>query len=86
VQASRPRGSGIKSEWGNLSVRNSRFDYNEFGILTGYDSTATVLIDGTEFSRQGRPGVPSNYRNMYINTGTFILQRSYSHHTLTTTW
>jgi len=76
-------GSGIKSEWGNLTVRNSLFDHNQFGILTGYDPSATILIDGTEFSHQGSASPTSNYHNMYINAGTFILQRSYSHHTLT---
>jgi uncharacterized protein YjdB len=75
-------GSGIKSEWGNLTVRNSLFDHNQFGILTGYDSTATILIDGTEFAYQGSTFATSNYHNMYINAGTFILQRSYSHHTI----
>jgi uncharacterized protein YjdB len=75
-------GSGIKSEWGNLTVRNSLFDHNQFGILTGYDSTATILIDGTEFAYQGSTYASSNYHNMYINAGTFILQRSYSHHTI----
>jgi hypothetical protein len=76
-------GSGIKSEWGNLTVKNSLFDHNQFGILTGYDPSATILVDGTEFSHQGTASAPDNYHNMYINAGTFILQRSYSHHTLT---
>jgi hypothetical protein len=76
-------GSGIKSEWGNLTVKNSLFDHNQFGILTGYDPSATILVDGTEFSHQGTASAPDNYHNMYVNAGTFILQRSYSHHTLT---
>jgi hypothetical protein len=76
-------GSGIKSEWGNLTVKNSLFDHNQFGILTGYDPSATILVDGSEFSHQGTASAPDNYHNMYINAGTFILQRSYSHHTLT---
>jgi len=76
-------GAGIKSEWGNLTVRNSLFDHNQFGILTGYDPSATILVDATEFSHQGSTTPVDNYHNMYINAGTFILQRSYSHHTLT---
>ena len=76
-------GSGIKSEWGSLTVKNSLFDHNQFGILTGYDPSATILVDGSEFSHQGTASAPDNYHNMYVNAGTFILQRSYSHHTLT---
>ena len=31
-------------------MRNALFDHNQFGILTGYDPSATILVDGTEFS------------------------------------
>jgi hypothetical protein len=64
-------------------VKNALFDHNQFGILTGYDPSATILVDGTEFSHQGSTAPVDNYHNMYVNAGTFILQRSYSHHTLT---
>lgn len=72
-------GAGIRIEGANLTVRNSFFHDNENGILGGADSTSEVIIEYSEFSRNGYGDGYSH--NMYIgNIRSFTLRYCYSHH------
>ncbi len=46
-------GAGIRLEGANLTVRRCLFRDNENGILTGANRTSEVLVEETEFDRNG---------------------------------
>jgi MYXO-CTERM domain-containing protein len=73
-------GAGIRTDGGNLTVRNCYFHDNQDGIL-GSPTTAgqyTVTIEYSEFANNGAGDGFSH--NMYIGDyGTFVLRYSYSH-------
>ena len=79
-------GAGIRLEAGNLIVRNSKFDRNEMGILSGDHATGHIQIYDTEFSRSFRTddtrismaGYPAH--NIYIGkTEKLTLRGVWSH-------
>ncbi|MDB5047545.1 MAG: hypothetical protein JWO30_616 [Fibrobacteres bacterium] len=72
-------GAGIRQEGDNLTVRNCFFHDNENGILAGDAANSDILIERTEFARNG---FGDGYtHNMYINhVKSFTLRYCYSHH------
>jgi hypothetical protein len=72
-------GAGIRQEGNDLTVRYCYFHDNENGILGGGGSESDVLIEYSEFARNGYGDGYSH--NMYIsNVRSFTLRYSYSHH------
>lgn len=72
-------GAAIRQEGRNLTVRNCFFHDNENGILTDDDLQSEILIEYSEFARNGRGDGYTH--NMYISrVGRFTLRYSYSHH------
>lgn len=71
-------GTGIRQEGDNLTVRGCYFHDNDDGILTGASAQSQILIEYSEFSRNGFGDGYSH--NMYIgNVARFTLRYSYSH-------
>jgi hypothetical protein len=71
-------GAAIRQEGTNVTIRNCYFHDNEDGILTGADPNSAILIEYSEFARNGFGDGYSH--NMYIgNVQQFTLQFSYSH-------
>lgn len=71
-------GAAIRQEGENLTVRHCYFHDNENGILTGASAQSQILIEYSEFSRNGFGDGYSH--NMYIgNVQRFTLRYSYSH-------
>jgi hypothetical protein len=71
-------GAGIRLEGPGLIVRNCYFHDNENGILTGANLNSDVLIENSEFARNGSGDGQSH--NIYIGSvRTFTLRYSYSH-------
>jgi hypothetical protein len=71
-------GAAIRQEGRNLTLRNCYIHDNEEGILTVDDLTSAILIEYSEFARNGYGDGYTH--NMYIgNIGEFTLQFSYSH-------
>lgn len=79
-------GAGIRLEAGNLIIRNSKFDGNEMGILSGDHRYGHIQIIDSEFARSYRtddPNIPaSGYpsHNIYIGrTEKLTLRGVWSH-------
>lgn len=72
-------GAGIRAEHsGQLAVLNSGFYDNENGILGAHRSDATVLIEGSEFARNGHGDGQSH--GIYIGrAASLIVLRSFFH-------
>jgi len=71
-------GAGIRQEGDNLTVRGCYFHDNDDGILTGSSAQSQILIEYSEFSRNGFGDGYSH--NMYIgNVLRFTLRYCYSH-------
>src|SRR5271166_5664032 len=71
-------GAAIRQEGAGLSLRNCYFHDNQNGILTGANLSSDILIEYTEFARNGSGDGQTH--NMYIgNVRTFTLRYSYSH-------
>jgi hypothetical protein len=72
-------GAGIRQEGPNLTVRYCRFHDNDEGILAGDNAASVILIEYSEF---GRNGYGDGYsHNMYINhIARFTLRYCYVHH------
>ncbi|HEX9812783.1 MAG TPA: right-handed parallel beta-helix repeat-containing protein [Burkholderiales bacterium] len=70
-------GAGIRAEGEGLVIRDCYFHDNENGILGG---AGDVLIEGTEFARNGAGD--GRTHNLYIDRRVtrFTLRNSYSHH------
>lgn len=70
-------GAGIRLEGSGLTVRNSLFRKNQNGILTGANPESDVLVEQTEFDRNGQGDGQSH--NIYIGKiRKFTLQDSVS--------
>ena len=79
ARAKHQNGSGIRLHGSGLTVRYSYFHDNEDGILGGYGEDSEVLIEYSEFARNGYGDGQSH--NIYIGQiGSFTLRYSYSHH------
>jgi Right handed beta helix region len=71
-------GAGIRQEGPGLTLRNCYFHDNENGILTGVNLSSDVVIEKSEFARNGFGDGQSH--NIYIGTiRSFTLRYSYSH-------
>ncbi|AUX36117.1 uncharacterized protein SOCE836_083230 [Sorangium cellulosum] len=71
-------GAGIRQEGANLTVRGCFFHDNENGILAGDNASSTILVEHTEFARNGAGDGQSH--NLYINhVAKLIFQHNYSH-------
>ena len=78
-------GAGVRLEGPGLTVRNSYFHDNEMGILTGRHLESDVVVEHSEFARNGRSGslAGGQGHNIYIGTvRSFTLRYSYSHHAI----
>lgn len=74
-------GAGIRSEGANLTVRNCYFHDNEEGILSGNDRQKSVVVEFSEFARNGYEDGQAH--NIYIgHAGKFIFRFNYSHHSI----
>lgn len=72
-------GAGIRAEGRKLTVRNSYFHHNQFGILTANDGDAELLIENSEFSYQIRKGTFAH--GLYIGQiRKAVIKDSYFHH------
>ncbi|MCL4401239.1 MAG: right-handed parallel beta-helix repeat-containing protein, partial [Acidobacteria bacterium] len=69
---------GIRAEGGNITVRNCYFHDNQDGILTANLRKGSVLIEYSEFARNGRSNGYSH--NIYVGEqAKFTLRFCYSH-------
>jgi hypothetical protein len=74
-------GAAIRLEGPGLTVRNSYFHDNENGILTGRHLESDIVVEHSEFARNGFGDGQSH--NLYIGTvRSFTLRFSYSHHAI----
>jgi hypothetical protein len=74
-------GAGIRLEGAGLTVRDCYFHDNENGILTGANPASDIVVEHSEFARNGFGDGQSH--NLYIGGGrTFTLRFSYVHHAL----
>jgi len=72
-------GAGIRQEGPDLTITDCYFHDNEDGILTGADTSSTIVIEYSEFDHNGFGDGYSH--NMYIgNVGLFELRHCYVHH------
>ena len=72
-------GAGIRLEGTGLTVRNCYFHDNENGILTGANQGSDVVVEHSEFARNGSGDGYTH--NLYIgNVRSFTLRFSYVHH------
>ena len=75
-------GAGVRAEGRDLAICGSYFHDNENGILGPDAGGGNMLVEYSEFARNGgcEPGFGCSH-NMYIgNTERFTLRHSYSHH------
>ncbi len=71
-------GAAIRQEGANLTVLNCYFHDNEEGILTGANPASKIVVERTEFDRNGYSDGQSH--NIYVGrVGEFTLRFSYSH-------
>ena len=71
-------GAGIRQEGAGLTVVGSYFHDNEDGILAGANNVSDIVIDSSEFARNGQGDGYSH--NMYIGAvRSFTLRYSWSH-------
>jgi hypothetical protein len=78
ARAKARNGAGIRHQHGNLTVRNSLFRDSDNGILTSHDPEGTVVIEYSEFARNGFGDGKSH--NVYIGRmKRFELRHSWSH-------
>ena len=72
-------GAGIRQEGAGLTVRNCHFHDNENGILTGANPASDIVIENSEFARNGFGDGYSH--NLYVGgVRSFTLRFSYVHH------
>lgn len=72
-------GAGIRFEGTNLTIRHCYFHDNEDGILAGDNPNSDIVIESTEFARNGYGDGYSH--NLYINRVKSLTFRfNYSHH------
>jgi hypothetical protein len=71
-------GAGIRQEGAGLTVVGSYFHDNENGILTGANPNSDIVVEASEFARNGDGSGYSH--NLYIGAvRTFTLRSSWSH-------
>jgi hypothetical protein len=71
-------GAGIRADGANLTVRNCYFHDNEEGILESNIAGSNILIEFTEFARNGYKSGQSH--NVYIgHAASLVFRFNYSH-------
>lgn len=84
AEAADKNGAGIRLEGGgDLTVRDSVFHDNQMGILTGNEGTSNIVVEASEFYRNGETvtGESRVGHNIYIGTSeSFELRYSSVHH------
>jgi hypothetical protein len=71
-------GAGIRQEGAGLTVEGSYFHDNENGILTGANPNSDIVVEASEFARNGDGSGYSH--NLYIGAvRSFTLRYSWSH-------
>jgi hypothetical protein len=71
-------GAALRLEGTNFTLRSSYLHDNENGILSGTNTASNVVIENTEFSRNG--GGTGQTHNLYIgNVGSLSFRFNYSH-------
>jgi len=71
-------GAGIRFEGENLTIRNCYFHDNEEGILTANGLMKSMLVEYSEFARNGTPDGQAH--NLYVgHGGKFVFRFNYSH-------
>jgi Right handed beta helix region len=71
-------GAGIRLERGSLTIRNCLFEDNENGILTGNDAGTELVIERSEFARNGAGDGQTH--NLYAgNIARLAVTGSYFH-------
>jgi Right handed beta helix region len=71
-------GAGIRQEGSGLTLRGCVFRANQMGILAGDNPTSDILIERSEFDRNGEGDGQSH--NIYVNhVRSFTLRFSWSH-------
>jgi len=79
--ASDGNGAGIRQEGTNIKVRNCYFHDNQEGILAGDNPQSTVLVEFSEFARNGTDDGSSH--NIYVNhVAKLIFRYNYSHQSI----
>jgi hypothetical protein len=74
-------GAGIRQEGTNLTVRHCSFHDNENGILTGADAASDILIEHSEFARNG--GGDGYTHNLYIgHVNSLTFRFNSTHHAI----
>jgi hypothetical protein len=69
-------GAGIRAEGTGLTIRNSRFNKNENGILSSANATGTIIIENSIFDGNGKCEAGCAH-GIYVNTADkLIIQRS----------
>ena len=72
-------GAGIRQEGRGLTVRHCAFHDNEEGILTGAGAESDIVVEHTEFARNGAADGYSH--NIYVgNVRSFTMRFCWSHH------
>jgi len=71
-------GAGIRAEGGDLTIRRSRFETNENGILAGSAPAATLLIEDSVFIGNGalRPGKACAHGLYAGQLGQVVIRRT----------
>jgi hypothetical protein len=78
ARAKARNGAGIRHQHGNLTIRHSLFRDSDNGILTAHDPQGVVLVEFSEFARNGFGDGLSH--NIYVGRARrFELRHSYSH-------
>ncbi len=78
ARAKARNGAGIRHQHGNLTIRHSVFRDSDNGILTSHDPEGVVVIEFSEFARNGFGDGKSH--NIYVGrVKRFELRHSYSH-------
>jgi len=72
-------GAGIRAEGAGLTVRHALFRDNEDGILAGRNPNSDILVEYSEFDRNG--GGRGQTHNIYVGAvRSFTFRFNYSHH------
>jgi hypothetical protein len=72
-------GAGIRQQGINLTINHCYFHDNEDGILAGDNATSNIIVEYSEFARNGYGDGYSH--NIYINhVNSFTAKYSYFHH------
>jgi hypothetical protein len=74
-------GAGIRLQGANLTLRNCSFHDNETGLLTGHNRDSEILIEHSEFARNGTG--KGRTHNIYVGqVKSFTLRYSYVRHAI----